>query len=185
MCDSNAAASATVQDALRMGMISPPKNPVLGSGEIGANFRPSAATGRRRGKPTLQADNCFSAIESHSAWASRRYLGARLICSSSSVEHYPRLSGAPCHPQQHAISNPGLGPGKVGCDRMVLLKRLINASDFGQCPCIEQMALGRLKIRPALPQIVQRRQRVRQDDCERIGPAPCRVRRPVHRPSAG
>ena len=28
---------------------------------------------------TIQADNCFSAIESHSAWASRRYFGARLI----------------------------------------------------------------------------------------------------------
>jgi hypothetical protein len=29
--------------------------------------------------PPVQADNCFSAIESHSAWAWRRYLGARLI----------------------------------------------------------------------------------------------------------
>lgn len=52
---------------------------------------------------------------------------------------------------------------------MVLLKRLINASDFGQCPCIEQMALGRLKIRPALLQIVQRRQRVGRTIASELG----------------
>jgi hypothetical protein len=40
---------------------------------------------------------------------------------------------------------------------MVLLKRVL-APDFRQRTCIEQMALGRLKIGPALLQIIQGRE---------------------------
>ena len=43
---------------------------------------------------------------------------------------------------------------------MVLFERLVDAPDFGERTGIEQMAVGRLEIRPALLQIVERRQRI-------------------------
>ena len=76
------------------------------------------------------------------------------------VEYHPGLGCAPHHLQQHTVADSRFGPGEEG-DGVVFLQRLVKTPDFAQYARMEQVALGRLKVGPALLQIVQRRQRIR------------------------
>ena len=58
--------------------------------------------------------------------------GRALHLKQQFVEHYFGLGVAAYHAQQHAVSDPGLRAGKVGCERMVFLERLVDPPDLGQ-----------------------------------------------------
>jgi hypothetical protein len=118
-----------------------------------------------------QADSCFSAIESRSACASRKYLGARRIWISSSVDTTLASAVRPTQAKQQPVTHLRLGAREIGRDRVELFQRLVEAPDFSQRPGIKQLALRRLKVRPVLLQVTRGRDRLGRTISAELGVA--------------